>query len=178
MLLTFSQDILRIIPIAFLLKDATEEWDDTKPMTQKKLRLVNSHHCSKCDDGLFVITRSMAKTQGAEIPQMYPLRGDHNLPEVSKAGMIQTPNKELPLAVEVVKQHDKVVETQINPVSTTVQPQQPIVVQPQQPIVVQPQQPIVNRNVLANFPNINPALTYNQLARPIAPTQPIAQPSF
>ena len=140
-------------------------------MTQKKLRLVNSHHCSKCDDSLFVITRSMAKTQ------MYPLKEDHNLPEISKAGMIQTPNKEPPLAVEVVKQPDKVVETQINSVPTPVQPQQPI--------VVQPQQPAVNRNVLANFPNINPALTYNQLAggkgqlyQPAQPAQPMAQPSF
>ena len=66
----------------------------------------------------------------------------------------------------VVKQPDKVVETQIHPVPTVVE---------QQP---QPQQPIVNRNVLANFPNINPALTYNHLAKPLAPAQPIAQLSF
>ena len=149
-----------IIPIAFLLKDATEEWDDTKPMTPKKLRLVNSHHCSKCDDGLFVITRSMAKTQGAEVPQMYPLRGDHNLPEVSKAGMIQTPKvAEQP----VVKQPNELLQpAQTNPAPTIIE---------QQP---QPQLQNVNRNVLTNFPKINPTLTYNQLARPIAPAQPMA----
>ena len=31
----------------------------------------------------------MTKAQGAEIPQMYPLKGDHELPEVSKTGIIQ-----------------------------------------------------------------------------------------
>ena len=68
-----------IIPIAFLLKDATKEWDDAKPVMRKKLKIVNAHHCSKCDDNLFVMTRSMAKTQGAVVPQMYLLKGDHKL---------------------------------------------------------------------------------------------------
>ena len=42
-------------------------------MIKRKLTLVNTHHCNKCVDGLFVMTRSMAKTQEAEVPQMYPL---------------------------------------------------------------------------------------------------------
>ena len=37
-----------IIPIAFILKDATTEWDEARPLTKKRKRLVNSHHCSKC----------------------------------------------------------------------------------------------------------------------------------
>ena len=86
-----TQSTNEIIPIAFILKDATETWDETKPMTRRKLKIVNAHHCSKYDENLFVMTKSMAKTQGAAIPQMYPLKGDHNLPEVSKGGMIQLP---------------------------------------------------------------------------------------
>ena len=140
-----------IIPIAFLLKDATVEWDETKPLTRKRLKLVKAHHCSKCDDGLFVMTRSMAKTQGAEVPQMYPLKGDHNLPEVSKAGMIQTPQ-------HVVNQQRSVdlqqpVQTQEKPVTPVVQQQL------QQP---PPQQQIAN--VATNFPN--PTLLSQPMAQP------------
>ena len=157
-----SESPNEIIPIAFLLKDATEEWDDTKPRTQKRLRLVNAHHCSKCEDGLFVMTRSMAKTQGAEVPQMYPLKGDHNLPEITQAGMIQNPIREIP--PQVVNQ-------------TVVEEQQQMQRNPAQPVaMLQPQQQIVNRNVATNFPNINLAHTYT--AHPIQPAQPMAQPSF
>ena len=96
-----------IIPIAFLLKDATEEWDDRKPFVEKKMKIVNAHNCYKClpsenqtrtdgNDSLFVMTRSMAKAGGAAVPQMYPLQGDHKRPEVSQTGMIQTqtPNQQ------------------------------------------------------------------------------------
>ena len=41
-------------------------------------------------DSLFVMTRSMAKAEGAAVAQMYPLQGDHKRPEVSQTGMIQT----------------------------------------------------------------------------------------
>ena len=77
-----------IIPIAFILKDAMTEWDEARPLTKKRKSLVSRHHCSKCEDSLFVMTRSMTKSQGAEIPQMYPLKGDHKLAEVSKTGII------------------------------------------------------------------------------------------
>ena len=151
-----------IIPIAFLLKDATAEWDETKPMTRRRLRLVNAHHCRKCDDGLFVMTRNMEKTQGTKVPQMYPLKGDHNLPEVLKAGMIQTPQ-------QVVNQQ-AVVEQQ-QPQANPAPVQQPIVVPQLQP---QQQTVNVNRTVATNFLNIiNHAHTYNP-----NPALPIAQPSF
>ena len=65
-----TQSPNEIVPIAFILKDATEAWDEAKPMTRKKLKIVNAHHCSKCDKNLFVMTRSMAKTQGAAFPQI------------------------------------------------------------------------------------------------------------
>ena len=37
------------------------------------------------------MTRSMAKAEGAAVPKMYPLQGDHKKPEVSQTGMIQNP---------------------------------------------------------------------------------------
>ena len=98
-----SESTNEIIPIAFLLKDATEEWDDRKPLMRKKLKIVNTHNCIKCipsavekqgekkdADNLFVMTRSrsMAKAENAAVPQMYPLQGDHKRPEVSQTGMI------------------------------------------------------------------------------------------
>ena len=148
-----------IIPIAFILKDAMTEWDEARPLTKKRKRLVNSHHCSKCEDSLFVMTRSMTKSQGAEIPQMYPLKGDHKLPEVSKTGIIQ-PVPQQP---------------QVKPV-LPVQPVQPVheVQQAIQPNVNMN----VNRNVLANFHNaINPALNTIQ-SQPIYPAQTMVQPSL
>ena len=159
-----------IIPIAFILKDATMEWDETRPLTKKRQRLVDRHHCSKCEDSLLVMTRSMTKSQGAEIPQMYPLKGDHKLPEVSKAGIIQPKPQQ-----------------QVQPVQmpTPVQP-----VQPAQPVhqVQQEVQPIVNmnvnRNVLANFPSAGcittptlPALNPipQGIGQPIYPAQTMVQ---
>ena len=34
----------------------------------------------------------MAKQQAAEVPAMYPLKGDHKLPEVSQSGIINIPD--------------------------------------------------------------------------------------
>ena len=42
-------------------------------------------------DHICVLTRSMAKEQAADIPAMYPLKGDHKLPEVSQSGIIKVP---------------------------------------------------------------------------------------
>ena len=140
-----------IIPIAFLLKDATEEWDDNKPVVRKKLKIVNAHNCLKCkgkhldtkEDSLFVMTRSMARAENAAVPQMYPLQGDHKRPEVSQTGMIkiQTPNQqEVP---EPVRKQEKVEEVN--------------------PQVVNPNQIVRNvdtvQTVNTNFPYINPAHT-------------------
>ena len=166
-----------IIPIAFLLKDATEEWNKTNPMARKKLKIVNTHKCDKCmsitemrkedTEHLHVMTRSMAKAGGAAIPQMYPLQGDHKKPEVSKAGMIQTPIQQ---------------EVPVQPMQT-VQPLEPAQ-QPQQAIQAQVPQlqlpKLVNtvNTVHTNFPNvINPTLTCNP-TQPNFPAQPVAQPSF
>ena len=115
------------------------------------------------------MTRSMTKTQGAEIPQMYPLKGDHKLPEVSKSGIIQ-PVPQQP---------------QVKPVLSVPKPvQMPTPVQPVQPVhqVQQEVQPNVNmnvnRNVLANFQNVvNPALNTIQ-PQPIYPAQTMVQPSL
>ena len=151
-----------IIPIAFILKDAMTEWDEARPLTKKRKRLFNNHHCSKCEDSLFVMTRSMTKTQGAEIPQMYPLKGDHKLSEVSKTGIIQ-PVPQQP---------------QVKPVLPV---QMPTPVQPVQPVQQEVQPSVnmnVNRNVLANFQNIiNPALNTIQ-PQPIYPAQTMVQPSL
>ena len=81
-----------IIPIAFLLK-IVEPWDITNPKNVKKIKTFNSHSCKRCEDHLCIITRSMAKQQAAEVPAMYPLKGDHKLPEVSQTGIIKLPAK-------------------------------------------------------------------------------------
>ena len=80
-----------IIPIAFLLKDVAKQWDETNPKDLKKSKIFKSHKCVKCEDHIYVLTRSMAKEQAADIPAMYPLKGDHNLPEVSQSGIIKIP---------------------------------------------------------------------------------------
>ena len=80
-----------IIPIAFLLKDVAKQWDETNPKDLKKSKIFNSHSCVKCEDHIYILTRSMAKQQAAEIPAMYPLKGDNKLPEVSQSGIINIP---------------------------------------------------------------------------------------
>ena len=152
-----------IIPIAFILKDAMTEWDEAKPLTRKRRNLVSRHNCSKCDDSLFVMTRSMTKSQGAEIPQMYPLKGDHKLPEVSKTGIIQPKPQQQQVAQLPL----------VQPV------QMPTPVQPVQQ-EVQPNVNNVNTNVLTNFQNvINPTLQQvQQVQQPIYPAQTMVQPSL
>ena len=159
-----------IIPIAFLLKDATEEWDDSKPMMRKKLNIVNAHQCVKClpsttehlvedEDGVFVMTRSMAKTEGAAVPKMYPLQGDHKRPEVSQTGMIQPP---------IQQEKPVVVPQQVQPEPVLTGPVQNV---PNVPVVVtKPQElqepylmvrPVQNVNTVnTNFPDISNPCTY------------------
>ena len=159
-----------IIPIAFLLKDATEEWDNEKPLTRKRRKIVNTHSCGKCDDSLFVMTRSMAKTQGAAVPKMYPLQGDHKLPEVSKVGIIQTQVQQNEQQQLKVPEEPKQVQEQV--IQEKGIAQQPIVQQQAHPV-----QPLQNVQIAQNFPNVvNPAYTVQPI--PIQPAQPIAQPSF
>ena len=40
-----------------------------------------------------IMTRSMARTVKAEVPAMYPLKGDHKKPEKSQTGIIEVKNK-------------------------------------------------------------------------------------
>ena len=171
-----------IIPIAFLLKDATEEWDDKKPFVEKKMKIVNAHNCYKClpsenqtrtdgnTDSLFVMTRSMAKAGGAAVPQMYPLQGDHKRPEVSQTGMVKTPNQQ-----------------EAQPQVVQAEPARPVIVDREREPQLQPIAQSAHSNHLVravrnvqtvntNFPNINPAHTV--YPQPIQPAQPIAKPSF
>ena len=150
------------------------------------MKIVNAHNCCKClpsenptrtdgnTDSLFVMTRSMAKAEGAAVPQMYPLQGDHKRPEVSQTGMIQTqtPNQqEVPVPVIV---QEKVVQG--NPAIQELQV--PQVVQNVNPVNPNQMVRTVNtvQTVNTNFPNINPAHTV--YPQPIQPAQPIAKPSF
>ena len=41
-----------------------------------------------------VLTRSMAKTVKADVPAMYPLKGDHKKPEKSQIGIIEVKDTE------------------------------------------------------------------------------------
>ena len=41
-----------------------------------------------------VLTRSMAKTVKADVPAMYPLKGDHKKPEKSQIGIIEVKDAE------------------------------------------------------------------------------------
>ena len=146
-----------IIHIAFLLKDATEEWDDRKPLMKKKQKIVNAHNCFKCfhldndkGDNFFVMTRSMAKAEGAAVPQMYPLQGDHKRPEVSQTGIIKTPiQQERPEPLINAQQ------------STVIKPQLQLPLA--QPMLANPNPIVRNVNTVqtvnTNFPNINPAHT-------------------
>ena len=179
-----------IIPIAFLLKDATEEWDDSKPMMRKKLNIVNTHQCVKCssstncltetpiiedEDGVFVMTRSMAKTEGATVPKMYPLQGDHKRPEVSQTGMIQTPiQQEKPI---VVPQQVEPQPIQTGPVQNCTKCASCGYTNSRTASTISNGETCTNVNTVnTNFPNIShPAHTVNT---PTYPTQPVAQPSF
>ena len=50
----------------------------------RKYLFIRNHLCDKCDiDRTCIMTRSMTKAQEAVIPAMYPLQGDHRLPEQS-----------------------------------------------------------------------------------------------
>ena len=172
-----------IISIAFLLKDATEEWHDGKPLMRKKQKIVNAHNCSKYlpsgndgnEDSLFVMTRSMAKAEGAAVPQMYPLQGDHKRPEVSQTGMIKTPIQQERPEPLVNGQQPTVIQPQPQPQMHLVQPNLANVYRTNQLVNIVRNVNTV-QTVNTNFPNINPAHTV--YPTPILPTQPIAKPSF
>ena len=95
-----------IIPIAFLAQDILTPFSETdlcEPHTAHLMMLINDHFCPDCipiedhyycfdtvtDDYAFALTRSKAKEGQAEVPQMYPLRGEHRRPEQAKTGIIK-----------------------------------------------------------------------------------------
>ena len=98
-----------IIPVAFLMKEIVlpehshkfMEWLnvmlDTKEMLAYK---GNSYRECKCErvrsmrEPFRVMTRSMAKTAKADVPAMYPLKGDHKKPEKSQIGIIEVKDRE------------------------------------------------------------------------------------
>ena len=91
-----------IIPIAFLLKEMTEQ------DREELLALVENHSCSECesDKAIPMVTRSQAKKENLEVPQSYPLKGETRRPEKAQTGIIkakpQTVTNEVPAAAEPV----------------------------------------------------------------------------
>ena len=87
-----------IIPVAFLMKEVMLPEHSPKFMEWLKIMLDtremlayqnNSFRECKCErvmcvrEPFKIMTRSMAKSAKADVPAMYPLKGDHNKPENS-----------------------------------------------------------------------------------------------
>ena len=98
-----------IIPVAFLMKEIvfTEhspkfmEWLnvmlDTREMLAYKAKAYRECQCERImsmREPFRIMTRSMAKTAKAEVPAMYPLKGDHEKPVKSQIGIIEVKDKE------------------------------------------------------------------------------------
>ena len=118
-----------IIPIAFMAKDIQMEWPE-KVKKIKDAKIFNKHNCDVCN----MMTRSKTKGIDTVVPKMYPLKGDHKKPEVSKEGIIEVkPMDKLKMIPKVIlhditkekkgqagkdvvdltsKQNDKVIENQ------------------------------------------------------------------
>ena len=100
-----------IIPVAFLMKEIAlpehspkfMEWLnvmlDTREMLAYKAKAYRECQCEtvmSMKEPFRIMTRSMAKTAKAEVPAMYPLKGDHEKPEKSQIGIIEVKDKEEP----------------------------------------------------------------------------------
>ena len=98
-----------IIPVAFLMKEMELPQHSPKFLDWLNIMLdsrevVAYKECPfkecKCErimnmnEPFQVLTRSMAKTVKADIPAMYPLKGDHKKPEKSKIGIIEVKETE------------------------------------------------------------------------------------
>ena len=73
-----------IIPIAFIAKDIQIEWPENVKKI-KDAKIFSKHNCDVCN----VVTRSKTKGIDTVVPKMYPLKGDHKKPEISKEGIIE-----------------------------------------------------------------------------------------
>ena len=93
-----------IIPVAFLMKEIELPQHSPKFLDWLNIMLDNREMVAykespfkecKCErimnmnEPFQVLTRSMAKTVKADVPAMYPLKGDHKKPEKSQIGIIE-----------------------------------------------------------------------------------------
>ena len=98
-----------IIPVAFLMKeielpqhspkflDWLNTMLDSREMVAYKKSPFKECKCERIMDmnePFQVLTRSMAKTVKADVPAMYPLKGDHKKPERSQIGIIEVKDAE------------------------------------------------------------------------------------
>ena len=98
-----------IIPVVFFMKEIElpehspkfMEWLnvmlDTREMLAYKTGDYKECQCKRVmsmKEPFRIMTRSMAKTAKAEVPAMYPLQGDHKMPEKSQIGIIEVKDKE------------------------------------------------------------------------------------
>ena len=98
-----------IIPVAFLMKEIELpqhspkflDWLnimlDSREMVAYKESPFKECKCERImnmNEPFQVLTRSMAKTVKADVPDMYPLKGDHKKPEKSQIGIIEVKDAE------------------------------------------------------------------------------------
>ena len=98
-----------IIPVAFLMKEIELpqhspkflDWLnimlDSREMVAYKESPFKECKCERImnmNEPFQVLTRSMAKTVKADVPAMYPLKGDHKKPERSQIGIIEVKDAE------------------------------------------------------------------------------------
>ena len=98
-----------IIPVAFLMKEIELpqhshkflDWLnimlDSREMVAYKESPFKECKCERImnmNETFQVLTRSMAKTVKADVPAMYPLKGDHKKPEKSQIGIIEVKDTE------------------------------------------------------------------------------------
>ena len=98
-----------IIPVAFLMKEIVlpehspkfMEWLnvmlDTRQMLAYKAKAYRECQCETVmpmKKPSRIMTRSMARKAKAEVPAMYPLKGDHKKPEKSQIRIIEVKDKE------------------------------------------------------------------------------------
>ena len=98
-----------IIPVAFLMKEIELPQHSPKFLDWLNIMLVSREMVAykespfkecKCErimnmnEPFQVLTRSMAKIVKADVPAMYPLKGDHKKPEMSQIGIIEVKDTE------------------------------------------------------------------------------------
>ena len=98
-----------IVPVAFLMKEIELpqhspkflDWLnimlDSREMVAYKESPFKECKCERImnmNEPFQVLTRSMAKTVKADVPAMYPLKGDHKKPEKSQIGIIEVRDTE------------------------------------------------------------------------------------